>query len=105
MKLFKTLISLILIVLILTLGIWFSLRNSEPVGLDLIFIQFAEKGLGLWLLLTLAAGVLLGWLLSLPKQIKNLAVIKLNQRKLEQLKKEVHQLRNQSFTNLDSEAK
>lgn len=105
MKLFKTLITLVVALAILAFGTWFSLRNSQPISLDLIFIQFSPKSLALWLILSLVVGVLLGWLLGLPKRFSQLAALKLKQHQLNQQQKELHQLRNQSFTSLDNKKK
>lgn len=97
MKLLKNLISLFSLLVVLALGSWFSLRNSEPIGLDLIFVQLEAKSLALWLILSLVVGVLVGWLLGLPKRLSQLAALKIKQRQLNQQEKELHQLRTQSF--------
>lgn len=96
MKLLKILITLAIILCVLALGTWFSLRNAQPISLDLMFIQLAEQSLALWIIFALSIGVLLGWLLSLPKYLAKLTALKMQQHKIGQLEKELVELRSQN---------
>ncbi|MBE0506210.1 MAG: LapA family protein [Marinospirillum sp.] len=93
MQLFKSLLTFLLVLALLVLGIWFTLRNQHPVPLDLLFIQLPENSMALWLILSLICGVLLGCLLMLPWLTRckthNLQV----ERQLKHQKEELHKLR------------
>ncbi len=45
-------------------GALFAMRNSQPLSIDFILIHSPELSLGLWLILFLALGALLGLLTS-----------------------------------------
>lgn len=66
MQAFKSFVVFLLVLALLVLGIWFTLRNQLLVPLDLLFIQLPPNSLALWLILSLGCGVLLGSLLMLP---------------------------------------
>lgn len=101
MKLVKSLFSLILVLALLVLGIWFTLRNQQPIPLDLLFIKLPENSLALWLTLSLLAGLILGFLLMLPKLASYKAQLLSCERKLKQQKEELHQLRTLTFKTPD----
>lgn len=101
MKLIKSLLSLALALAILLLGIWFTLRNQQPVPLDLLFIKLPENSLALWLILSLITGLSLGLLLMLP-WLANYKAKMLNlERQLKQQKEELHKLRTLTFKTPD----
>jgi len=58
-KLIKAVFFVIIIILALVIGVLFSTRNSQAISLDLIFFQFPPISMAIWLLLSLAIGVLL----------------------------------------------
>lgn len=93
MRLIKSLFTFVLVVLLLLLGIWFTLRNQAQVPLDLLFIQLPENSLALWLLLSLLAGVLFATLLLTPWLTHSKARQVKLERQLKQQKEELHQLR------------
>ncbi|WP_114418460.1 lipopolysaccharide assembly protein LapA domain-containing protein [Marinospirillum perlucidum] len=93
MRLIKSIFTALVVLALLLLGIWFTLRNQAQVPLDLLFIQLPENSLALWLVLSLICGALLGLFLLLPWltacKAKNLQL----ERQLNNQKKELHQLR------------
>lgn len=101
MRLIKSIFTFALVLALLLLGIWFTLRNQAQVPLDLIFIQLPENSLALWLILSLICGALFGLLLLLPWitgcKARNLQL----ERQLKQQKKELHQLRTLSLKSPD----
>lgn len=93
MKLIKSLFSLVLLLALLLLGVWFTLRNQQPVPLDLLFVKLPENSLALWLILSLITGLILGLLLMLPWLARYKAKLLGNERLLKQQKEELHKLR------------
>ncbi|SFX62111.1 LapA family protein [Marinospirillum alkaliphilum] len=93
MQLFRSLFTFLMILALLVLGIWFTLRNQQQVPLDLLFIRLPENSLALWLILSLIAGVLLGSLLMLPWLTRCKARILQQERQLKLQKEELHKLR------------
>lgn len=101
MKLIKSLFTLVLVLALLLLGIWFTLRNQLPVPLDLLFVKLPDNSLALWLILSLLVGALLGVLLMLPKLASNKAKLINSERQLKQQKEELHKLRTLTFKESD----
>ncbi len=97
MRLIKTLLSGLLLLLVLVIGILFSLRNQQPVPLDLLLIQLPANSLALWLILALATGCLLGLLLSLPWLISCKSRQASLKKQMKQQKEELHKLRTLSL--------
>lgn len=59
----KRLERLLLLALVLGAGLWaflFSLANSEPVALDLVFVRLEPAALSVWLIAAFVAGGLCG---------------------------------------------
>ena len=104
MKLIKSLFTLVLVLVLLLLGIWFTLRNQQLVPLDLLFIKLPDNSLALWLILSLLAGALLGVLLMLPKLASNKAKLISSERQLKQQKEELHKLRTLTFQSPNTKA-
>ncbi len=52
------------LLLLFVLGILFIARNQEPASVDFLLFQTPELSVGLWLLLSLTLGALLGVLIS-----------------------------------------
>ena len=71
MKRLKRIILGLIVILFLFLGLWIAQDNPQTV--DVILLGFALKplSLGMWLLITLAVGVVLGMLASLPVIFRN----------------------------------
>ncbi|NLW05772.1 MAG: DUF1049 domain-containing protein [Pseudomonadaceae bacterium] len=97
MKLIKSLFTLVLVLALLLLGIWFTLRNQQPVPLDLLFLKLPENSLALWLILSLITGLVLGVLLMLPRFASHKAKLLSQERQLKQQKEELHKLRTLTF--------
>ena len=89
----KRLTVLALLLAVLVFGVFFSLQNTQPVALDLLFVQLPEQYLALWVLLAFALGGLLGVLVS------SFALMQLRARqvglrhKLDRREKELNKLR------------
>jgi uncharacterized membrane protein YciS (DUF1049 family) len=58
-KLIKTLLFAITVIVALVMGVLFSTRNSQAFSLDLIFFQSHSMSIAIWLLLSLALGMCL----------------------------------------------
>lgn len=101
MKLIKSLLTLVVLLVLLLLGIWFTLRNQQPTPLDLLFIKLPDNSLALWLMLSLLTGALLGVLVMLPKLLGYKAKLISHERQLKQQKEELHKLRTLTFKESD----
>lgn len=97
MKLIKSFFTLVLILVLLLVGIWFTLRNQQLIPLDLLFVQLPENSLALWLILSLITGLVLGVLLMLPKLTSYKARLLSHEHQLKQQKEELHKLRTLTF--------
>ncbi|WP_136680128.1 LapA family protein [Neptunomonas sp. XY-337] len=64
MRWLKTLIVLLLSVVILMVGIMFTIHNTDKVAIDLVFITLPEMSLSLWLIAAFVLGGFLGFMLS-----------------------------------------
>lgn len=64
MRLFKRISIVLLLLLVLAIGILFSVQNTSPAPLDLLFIQFSPQPLALWVLLAFVLGGIIGMLVS-----------------------------------------
>ena len=53
-------VAVILAIAAVAIGALFSLQNTQAVPLDLIVLQFPPQPIAIWILLALAAGVLIG---------------------------------------------
>lgn len=66
MKRIKSLLLLVAVLLCLFLGLWFAQDNPDQVTVTLLGFPLPELSLGIWLVVTLFTGILLGLLSSLP---------------------------------------
>lgn len=64
MKVFRKLLTLVIVLATIAVGVLFALQNKAPVPLDLLVYTFSPKSLALWVLASLALGGLLGLLAS-----------------------------------------
>ncbi|MCD8514132.1 MAG: LapA family protein [Nitrincola sp.] len=64
MRFIKRLLVVLLVVLVLLVGILFTLHNMTPVTIDLIFVTLPQASLSLWLLGAFALGGFVGVVLS-----------------------------------------
>lgn len=53
-------LAVILVIAAVAIGALFSLQNTQSVPLDLIVLQLPPQPIAIWILLALAAGVLIG---------------------------------------------
>jgi|TARA_B110000238_G_scaffold139277_1_gene150206 putative membrane protein len=58
-KFIKAVLFFVVTMVALVVGVLFSTRNSQAVSLDLIFFQLPPMSMAIWLLLSLAMGMLL----------------------------------------------
>ncbi len=89
----RRVLSLLVVVVMLALGVLFALQNHQPVGLDLLFHEFAPRSLALWLLGALALGGALGLLVSSVMILRLRGGLAAAQRKLDKCKLELDRLR------------
>jgi putative membrane protein len=93
LKWIKRLLSLALLLAVLVFGVFFTLQNTQAIGLDLLFIVLPEQYLALWVLSAFALGGIVGIVVS------SVAIIQLRggqvslRRKLERREKELDSLR------------
>jgi len=89
MAFLKLVLSLLIVCVVVTVGLIFSFRNDAPVSIDFLLFQFSSMGLGFWVLLSFIVGIILGWLISLPKGL----VLKFsNQHQQKKLDRQSHEL-------------
>lgn len=89
MKMFKKLLLIVFVLFLLIYCIFFSVKNSQLVPIDLIFLDILELPISMLSLGLLALGFILGTLLSLFSLfMKNMKIRRLK-RQLESLHKQV----------------
>ena len=64
MRALWTLVKFVLLLAIAAVGALFALENSQQVNIDFVLFQSAALSLGLWLMIFLSVGTLLGLLAS-----------------------------------------
>ena len=64
MRALRMFIKFLLVLAIVMIGAMFSMENNQLVNVDFILLQSATMSLGLWLIIFLAIGCLLGLLAS-----------------------------------------
>ncbi len=69
MRKIKLILTLAAGLLVLLLGVLFTIHNTDKVSIDLIWIQLPEASLSIWLIGFFAAGTLLGMLLTSTRSI------------------------------------
>jgi len=93
LKWIKRLSALALLLAVLVFGVFFTLQNTQPIALDLLFIVLPEQYLALWVLSAFALGGVVGVIVS------SLAIVQLRgkqmslQRKLQRQEKELDTLK------------
>ena len=93
MRLIKRLIAVAILLAVLAFGVLFSIQNTSPAPLDLLFVQLPEQRVALWVLLAFTAGGVLGVVVSLFA-IAHLKSQHLSlRRKLDRSEKELDKLR------------
>lgn len=89
----KTLLATLIGLIIVVVGILFTVHNTEPVSIDLVFFQLPEATLSLWLILSFVVGGLCGVLLSGLTIIALKARLRSAQRKVHNSRQEIDRLR------------
>ncbi len=97
MRWLKMLIVLILCLIILFVGIMFTLHNTDKVAIDLIVLQLPEASLSLWLIAFFVVGGILGTLLSTLAIVGLKTKLNLTRRKIVAANKELESYRAKAF--------
>ncbi|NAW35752.1 LapA family protein [Halomonas alimentaria] len=100
MRWLKGLILAIILLAVLLVGILFAVNNREALPLNLIWIELPPASLSVWLLASLAAGVLLGMLAMSGVYLRLRALLTRAQRHNQQQRKELDKLRVQELKEL-----
>lgn len=93
MRFLKMIIVFLLSVVILMVGIMFTIHNTEKVSIDLVFLTLPEASLSLWLIAAFVLGGVLGFLLSSVAVVSLKARLMGSRRKINATSKELDQLR------------
>ncbi|MDR5902190.1 MULTISPECIES: LapA family protein [Halomonas] len=97
MRWLKGLILAIILLAVLLVGILFAVNNSEALPLNLIWLELPPASLSVWLLASLAVGVLLGMLAMSGVYLRLRALLTRAQRHNQQQRKELDKLRVQEL--------
>ncbi|MEQ5802335.1 LapA family protein [Halomonas sp. H10-9-1] len=100
MRWLKGLILAIILLAVLLVGILFAVNNREALPLNLIWIELPPASLSVWLLASLAAGVMLGMLAMSGVYLRLRALLTRAQRHNQQQRKELDKLRVQELKEL-----
>lgn len=73
------------------IAIIFAIQNNQPISVSFLFWKSSESSLALVLLITLAAGALISYLVSMPAGIKARLTIRNQRRKLSDLETELEE--------------
>lgn len=98
-KWIKRLTFLVLLIVAIIVGIVFTSENSQQLSLILLGYTLPELKLGLWLVLALLLGSVLGLLLSMLSLLIRGQSVNSKSRKIKRLEKELQQLRTASIKN------
>ncbi|SIT08748.1 putative membrane protein [Neptunomonas antarctica] len=93
MRWLKMLIVFLLSIVILMVGIMFTIHNTEKVSIDLVFLTLPEASLSLWLIAAFVLGGVTGVLLSSVAVVALKTRLMSSRRKIKALTKECDQLR------------
>lgn len=89
MRWLKMFIVLLISIVVLFVGIMFTIHNTDKVAIDLIFIQLPEASLSLWLIAFFVSGGVLGTILSTFAVIGLKTKLNLSNRRAETANKEL----------------
>jgi uncharacterized integral membrane protein len=89
----KLVLSCLLVVAIVAVGFIFFFRNDTPISVNFIVFSSSSLGVGFWILSSFVLGVLLGWLIGLPRELLLKATNKKNLRKLRNQETELSRLK------------
>lgn len=93
MRFIKTLVVALLCIVVLMIGIFFTIHNTEKVAIDLVFFQLPEASLSVWLIAAFFTGGLIGILLSITTVFMLRTRLGSARRKIASTQKELDQLR------------
>lgn len=97
MRWVKTLLVALVLLAVMAYGVLFSIENSEPVALDLLFAQLPELRLSLWIFFAFALGGIGGLLAGSVSVIRARARHASVSRKLARAEKELDNIRTSAF--------
>lgn len=97
MRWLKGVILALILIIVLLLGILFAVNNQQSLPLDLIWIELPSASLSLWLLLSLACGVVLGMFAMTGMYLRLRTLLTRAQRHNQQQRKELDRLRTQEL--------
>ncbi|MDR5898582.1 LapA family protein [Halomonas vilamensis] len=100
MRWIKGLILAVILLVVLLVGILFAVNNQQTIGLNLIWIELPPVSLSVWLLASLASGVIVGMLAMLGVYARLKARLARAQRHSKQQQKELDRLRTQELKEL-----
>lgn len=100
MRWLKGLILAIILLAVLLIGILFAVNNQQTLPLNLIWIELPPASLSVWLLASLAVGVLLGMIAMSGVYLRLRTLLTRAQRHNQQQRKELDRLRVQEMKEL-----
>ncbi|MYL23891.1 lipopolysaccharide assembly protein LapA domain-containing protein [Vreelandella massiliensis] len=100
MRWIKGLILAIILLVVLLVGILFAVNNQQTIGLNLIWVELPPVSLSVWLLASLAVGVIVGMLAMLGVYTRLKAGLVREKRHNKQQQKELDRLRTQELKEL-----
>ncbi|MBR9827601.1 MAG: LapA family protein [Oceanospirillales bacterium] len=89
----KKLIFTLLALMVIGIGILFTIHNTEPVTIDLVFLTLPEASLSLWLIAVFVLGGICGMLLSSMTLLALKARLRNARRQEQSSRKELDKLR------------
>jgi uncharacterized integral membrane protein len=89
----KNLITIVLGLIVIGVGILFTIHNTDQVTIDLVFFQLPQASLSLWLIATFVLGALCGIVLSILTILSLKTRLHSSQCKVVAFRKELDQLR------------
>ncbi|GHC36588.1 LapA family protein [Aidingimonas halophila] len=100
MRWLKSVILAVILLAVLLFGILFAVNNREAVPLNLIWIELPPASLSVWLLASLACGVVLGMVAMSGVYLRLRTLLTRAQRHNQQQRKEIDRLRMQELKEL-----
>ena len=100
MRWIKGLILAVILFVVMLVGILFAVNNQQAIALNLIWAELPAVSLSVWLLATLAVGVIVGMLAMLGVYVRLKARLARSERHNKQQRKELDRLRTQGLKEL-----
>lgn len=95
----KNLILVVLGLIVVGIGILFTIHNTTPIKIDLVFFTLPEASLSLWLIAVFVLGSLLGMLISAVALLGLKTRLRSSRRRESNYRKELDQLRTAGLNN------